>query len=87
MRWIVGTNAPGYLPVDEPVACETWQEAVAQLRAEMETTRDVLFEDGDASADYRLNQALEALDYEVRKGFPMSMSFQLFDIAHWIEAL
>lgn len=47
MRYVTGSNMPGYMPDETPSVAETWEEAVAAVRADIE--RDA--EDEDKGLD------------------------------------
>ncbi|UTC29815.1 hypothetical protein BAJUN_01850 [Bajunvirus bajun] len=83
MAYLVGFNAPGYLPDSEPVVCASFEDAFFTLCADLVATRNDLYPDDDANADSLLDDATCAASAESVKREPFSV--QAFGLAHWIE--
>lgn len=84
MAWIVGVNAPGYMPDEEPQVCPDWTDAILTLHKALVDTQNALHEDDE---DHGLEDAALSVDAHLRE-FPVPQSFHvmLCGLVHFVNA-
>ena len=84
--WVVGVNAPGYLPDSEPVVYSSFDAAWMGLVEELVRTRESLYDDNPHNgADKQLQEATDAACDQVKNYGNVPFSILAFDLVHWIE--
>lgn len=77
--WSCGWNIPGYLPVNEPMNFETWEQARAALLEELHLAVD------DAIIDEEHQLYLNAIDQLGREDPEFDWTMRIGNYAWWIQ--
>ena len=80
-RYVVGSNIPGYSPDEDPRGPFEWAEAVADMKADMESFLDDLFSGSDQEPEYLtyLEERLKTVLWDAEDGVPREHLDVLFE--------